>query len=86
MKENTKPREFWIDKDAYDENLETKSQGIIAYFKKPSRANKPIHVREVVPLDWIKIWQSYNKLKLHDNPGPRALIQQLVEAQLKGET
>ncbi|SRR6266403_3983487 len=43
-------------------------------------------VREVVPIDWEKVWIEADKLASEDpRHSARRLIQELVEKQLKGE-
>lgn len=53
------------------------------------KPNSPdlIHVREVVPIDWGKIWKKIfdDETGYIPNKEERMQIQQLVEEQIKGE-
>ncbi len=52
----------------------------------PILREQSIHVREVVPIDWEKVWQEYDRSGPHDGPYEDiAKIQELVERALKGE-
>lgn len=74
-----KPREFWIlDNEAYTCEQDT---GIL-------HAPEQIHVREVVPFNWNKIWLKFEKFSAGNNllsECDKDMIEELIEKQLKGE-
>jgi hypothetical protein len=70
-----KPRDFYITVNEYGEPSH------IALFEK-LEDRKQIHAREVVIIDWNKLWEEFDR-KTTNYPKDR--IQQLVEKQLMGE-
>lgn len=69
-----KPREFWIDLITKEVHLGPLSE-------------QSIRVREVVPIDWERVWEgiAFNKYTQHVDQPTKEMIKQLVEAQLKEE-
>lgn len=73
----SKPREFWIPMDS------TGQAGVVWVRDPKNYQNVPwdfIHVREIVPIDWDKVWKNYTGDDCY-----KEKIQQLVEKQLAGE-
>lgn len=75
-------REFWI----WPDHNAVKPVGKYLTMT-PSNKVPPIHVREVVPIDWEHVWEgiAFNKYTQHVDQPTKEMIKQLVEAQLKGE-
>ncbi len=73
-----KLKEFWVDpKDIHDGYHE-------GWFYENGDRRRSLHVREVVPIDWEKVWDGFDfGIMFPDQI--RKLVQELVEAQLKGE-
>lgn len=78
-----KPREFWIFR-----HPEERSRDIV-YSSEPKqlKPNQIIHCREVVAIDWNKLWADYLKQSPYTSViAMNALaVQRLVERQLAGE-
>ncbi len=68
-----KPREFWLNA-SYWHSIDDK----------PFNRNDTVYLREVVPIDWKKVWNDYCD-GLDGDSDNLQLIQQLVEKQLAGE-
>lgn len=80
-----KPREFWLNEDPLYQRspivTDTKEEMDLMYLPDPS-----IHVREVVPIDWPKIWEQMRGMKVSDNwSAVETKLQDLVERAIKGE-
>lgn len=72
--EEVKAREFWINIDDTDNGDKV--------FESPQDGRYYIHVREVVKIDWAKVWRE-SEANLY--PLDMLNIKKSVEAQLKGE-
>jgi len=75
-----KAKEFWIQQYHYED----------AISEKPQKDDGWIHVREVKPIEWEKVWSSLDEYFSSDEcthkwPGTVIKIQQLVDKQLAGE-
>lgn len=73
-----KPREFRLRLETLIvNNLDERQQRTFPFH---------IHVREVVPIDWEKVWKEYSKRPGHpESHFYIETIQELVEKSLKGE-
>lgn len=71
-----KPREFWV-REAID-----LFGGPCLLVYDLRLADKDIHVREVVPIDWEKVWKEYGGAHFWES---KEQIQELIEKQLVGE-
>lgn len=83
-----KPREFWVDKQSVniiDKNPTQCHWVLLAKNPEDKTGNYLFLAREVVPIDWARVWQRYNIIKVQPNTGPRDIIRKLVEEQLRGE-
>lgn len=67
-----KPREFWLDLNI-NEVLSSDSK----------RESNDVYVREVVEIDWEKVWALYPFVNIFKEGKNK--IQELVEKQLRGE-
>lgn len=76
----TKPREFWITFQPYEKDPLGPCVNILKYVATFDHEHG-VHVREVMPIDWDKIWESIPDV----DPENFDKIQQLVEKQLAGE-
>lgn len=72
-----KPREFWV------AELPGKSFAVSTVAPRPPSVR--IHVREVVPIDWEKVWGEYKHEWDALPEDMYKFIQQLVEKALIGE-
>lgn len=77
-----KPREFWIHENGLSKIAEDYPPDYLPTDKNFSI--KVYHVREVIPIDWDKIWIKMNE-EFGCNPQEESKLEQLVEAQLRGE-
>lgn len=76
-----KPREFWI----WGSIVSDKPINFSEIHKQGYSASQ-IHAREVVPIDWEKVWQEYamrGECGIFNDD--EKIIEDLVEKQLKGE-
>lgn len=73
-----KPREFWTD------------GGMVFDFEEKELADeilinpKPIHVREVIPINWEKVWSKVWEMDWNIDTDIEK-IQEFIEKQLRGE-
>lgn len=75
MTDTKRPREFWINPSQIDKPLyQTYNLGDAPPYE------ESIHAREVLPINWGKIWSEYIEKDLLPSD-----IQQLVEKALRGE-
>ena len=76
-----RPREFWINPE---HNLCLEFGGKAKIGLNGEQQLLPmIHVREVVPIDWNKVWKTWEKDNGYDID--YGVVQDLVEKALKGE-
>lgn len=81
-----KPREFWI----YKKGTGTEALEYIQTKPDPGFIEEFVHSREVVSIDWEKIWVEYEKelmlvaTTVHKEQH-RKIVHELVEKAIKGE-
>ena len=87
----TKPREFWINGINFEQIWPIDDMAMTCFitFNNPDR-KEAILVREVVPIDWEKVWKGFEEYCASDRcthlwPQSEKEIQQLIEKQLRGE-
>ncbi len=68
----TKPREFWISCPPQD------NQAMTCYVWGFETKEPTTHVREVLPIDWEKVWLAFDGKDFHQ-------LKELVEKALAGE-
>ncbi len=75
-----KPREFWIHRLEFNRKF---NAPLVVYNKSEIKAepDKWVHVREVVPIDWAKVWDNIQFVSFPDFQK----IKQQVEKQLNGD-
>jgi hypothetical protein len=80
-----KAREFWID-DILNVDR-PKQKTAYAYYEDTENFNgKTIHVREVMPIDWEKVWKYLNSQGCYDiSHEVIGLLPIAIEKSLKGE-
>ena len=89
----TKPREFWMDTDILDQALDNCDLGDgykakVRQFPHKDMLPQLTHVREVLPIDWEKVWLRYDMStvkRFNMSLDEENKIQELVEKALKGE-
>ncbi len=74
-----KPREFWIGEVGFLDIHQASS--VPPQNESWAEQRFIIHVREVVPIDWKKVWEQYDGIERFDH----LEIQNLIEKQLAGE-
>lgn len=82
-----KAREFWILGEKEMESQTWFDACSIDHEKIHPNSNV-IHVREVKPIPWEKIWEEYHKYKHNldaDNKNDQWFLQELVEKYLSGD-
>lgn len=72
MTKKLKPREFWIQKSH------------MKAYEAPDDVIGAIHVREVVPIDWEKLWRDFNQQELNAPLIVKHWVMKLVNEQLNG--
>lgn len=75
-----KPREFWIRTDRNGLPNAVSQTPI----NKKHNDDELTHVREVMRIDWEKVWDDYNFVPKNHSVD-RQLIKELIEKQLAGE-
>lgn len=91
MTDTRKPREFWIKVDWITGALRAGAVNFDLHLELNSGSKDlEFHVREVVPIDWEKVWEGIRQwsLPIDELESAKQMqdkIQELVEKQIKGE-